>query len=255
MRLAKHLAHSGVASRRASERLIAEGRVTVGGAVMRDPALDVGQSDTIAVDGRLVRGFEPPVVYALNKPVGVLSTASDPDGRPTVVGLLRGERRRLYPVGRLDLDSEGLILLTNDGGLAHALTHPRFEVRKTYVVTVSGGRVSDAALEKLRTGVRLADGLTAPAEVRRLARQIEVTMREGRNRQVRRMCEAVGHPVQRLQRVRFGPLELGRLALGQHRMLSEAEVGALREAAGAGAQGAGPGAATLPARSDRIPPR
>jgi 23S rRNA pseudouridine2605 synthase len=240
MRLGKHLAHAGVASRRASEALIAEGRVTIAGEVVRDPARDVDDGDPIAVDGRLVKGFEAPVVYAVNKPVGVLSTASDPHARPTVVGLLARERRRLYPVGRLDLDSEGLILLTNDGELAHALTHPSFEVPKTYRVSVSGGRVSEATLRALREGVRLDDGMTAPAEVERVrsgaarggaVEELKITIREGRNRQVRRMLDTVGHPVKRLIRVRFGPLALGRLPSGGHRLLSEAEVSALRDAA------------------------
>jgi 23S rRNA pseudouridine2605 synthase len=232
MRLAKHLAHSGVASRRASETLIAQGRVTVGGLVVRDPARDVGEGDQVVVDGRLLDGFQAPVLYALNKPVGVLSTASDPHGRQTVLELIPGESRRLYPVGRLDLDSEGLILLTNDGQLAHQLMHPRFEVPKTYRVWVEGGPVGRGALQALRDGVALQEGLTVPAQVRALGRQrLEVTIREGRNRQVRRMCEAVGHPVTRLRRVRFGPLELGDLASGAHRLLDESEVQALRAAA------------------------
>ncbi len=232
MRLAKHLAHSGVASRRASEALIAQGRVSVGGQVVRDPARDVTGDEVIAVDGRLVAGFEAPAVYALNKPVGVLSTASDPHGRPTVVEMFAHESRRLYPVGRLDLDSEGLLLLTNDGQLAHLLTHPRFEVPKTYRAWVSGGTVREPVLRALRDGVVLEDGSTAPAKVRALGPgQIEITIMEGRNRQVRRMCDAVGHPVTRLRRVRFGPLALGDLSEGKHRLLEAAEVQALRDAA------------------------
>lgn len=222
--------------------------MTVAGEVVRDPAREVGERDPIAVDGHEVKGFESLVVYALNKPLGVLCTTSDPHGRPTVVSLLAKETRRLYPVGRLDLDSEGLILLTNDGQLAYSLTHPRFEVAKTYRVSVRGGPVKQAALEALRSGVRLDDGLTAPAEVELIGGRrasaagagrrgatggtlLAITIREGRNRQVRRMCEAVGHPVQSLTRVRFGPLELGRLASGEHRLLSEREVAALRAAA------------------------
>lgn len=232
MRLAKHLAHSGVASRRACETLIAQGRVTVSGQVVRDPARDVEPRDAITVDGRPVGSPQAPAVYALNKPVGVLSTASDPHGRPTVVQMLDHESRRLYPVGRLDLDSEGLLLLTNDGQLAHRLTHPRFEVPKTYRVWVSGGPVGERSLRALREGLALQDGPTAPAEVSALrAQEIEITIREGRNRQVRRMCDAVGHPVTRLRRVRFGPLALGELAPGEHRLLDAAEVQALRDAA------------------------
>jgi 23S rRNA pseudouridine2605 synthase len=246
MRLAKHLAHAGVASRRAAEGLIAQGRVRVDGEAARDPAREVDEHSRVEVDGRLLTGAEPRVVYVLHKPVGVLSTASDPHGRPTVLELL-GEERRLYPVGRLDADSSGLILLTNDGELAHRLTHPSYEVPKTYRVRVGGGPVGARALTALRTGVELEDGPTAPADVRRLARRgsrsagesggdvLELTIREGRNRQVRRMCEAVGHPVLALQRVAFGPLRLGALEPGAHRRLGEAELRSLREATAASA--------------------
>ncbi len=225
MRLAKHLAHAGVASRRAAERLIAEGRVAVAGQIVTDPARDVVPSDRVEVDGKALAGAEPRVVYALNKPLGVLSTAQDTHGRPTVVELVPAEGLRLYPVGRLDADSSGLILLTNDGELANRLTHPRYEVPKTYLARVAGGRVGEGALRALREGVELEDGLTAPARVRRVrAGEIELTIHEGRNRQVRRMCEAVGHPVLALQRTGFGPLRLGELAPGAHRRLSEAEI-------------------------------
>lgn len=229
MRLAKHLAHSGVASRRGAEAIVGEGRVSVDGQVVLDPALDVGPQSRVAVDGRLLEGPEPRVVYALNKPLGVLSTASDPFERPTVVSLVPSPGLRLYPVGRLDADSGGLILLTNDGELAHKLTHPSFEVAKTYHVTVAGGPVGNRELAVLCEGVELDDGPTAPAEVRRLgADTLEIAIREGRNRQVRRMCEAVGHPVVSLTRVAFGPLRLGDLAPGAWRRLTDAEVGELR---------------------------
>lgn len=242
MRLAKFLAHAGVASRRAAEGLIAEGRVRVGGEVVRDPARDVGEHSGVQVDGRAVHGPEQRVVYALNKPAGVVSTARDPQGRPTVVQLLAHEPRRLYPVGRLDADSEGLILLTNDGELAHRLTHPRFEVEKTYRARVAGAPVSDRALRALREGVRLSDGPAAAARARRLGGDVlEITIREGRNRQVRRMCEAIGHPVLRLERVRFGPLSLGSLASGQHRRLADADVERLRAASGDVAEAGGRG--------------
>jgi 23S rRNA pseudouridine2605 synthase len=232
MRLAKFLAHAGVASRRASEQLIADGRITVGGQVVRDPARDVDERSDVAFDGEPVRGQEPRVVYALHKPAGVVSTASDTHGRPTVTDMVPAERR-LYPVGRLDADSTGLILLTNDGELANRLTHPRYEVPKTYRATLSGPPISDRVLTALREGVRLEDGMTAPARVRRLAgHQLEITIHEGRKRQVRRMCEAVGRPVTSLVRVRFGPLELGDLRSGRARKLNAAE---LRELAGAAA--------------------
>ena len=231
MRLAKHLAHAGVASRRAAEALVAEGRVTVDGEVVRDPARDVTGAETIALDGEtLAAAPKRRAVYALHKPAGVVSSARDTHDRPTVVDLVP-VAARLYPVGRLDADTTGLILLTDDGDLAHRLTHPRFEVSKTYVARVGGGPVSDRALRTLREGVELDDGRTAPAHVRRLRRDVlEVRIHEGRKRQVRRMCEAVGHPVRSLRRVAFGPLALGDLPEGAHRRLSEAEVRRLREA-------------------------
>jgi 23S rRNA pseudouridine2605 synthase len=230
MRLAKYLAHAGVASRRASEAIIAAGRVAVDGAVVTDPARDVDEARDVRVDGRPVRPVSH-VVYALNKPAGVVSTARDPQGRPTVVGLVpSGER--LYPVGRLDADTTGLILLTNDGDLAYRLTHPSFEVPRTYRAHVRHPPVREPALRALREGVELEDGLTAPAHVRRIAAdRLELTIHEGRKHQVRRMCEAVGHPVRALERVAFGPLRLGGLEPGEHRPLSPAEVERLRSLA------------------------
>jgi 23S rRNA pseudouridine2605 synthase len=232
MRLAKYLAHSGVASRRSAEKLIANGRVTVAGSVVTDPARDVDESSGVAVDGGAVAP-EPREVYALNKPAGVMSTAHDPGGHPTVVSLVPSSRR-LYPVGRLDADSTGLILLTNDGELANLLMHPRYGVQKTYVARVTPTPISESALRRLREGVSLEDGPTSPAKVRRLApARFEITIGEGRNRQVRRMVEAVGHRVASLERVAFGPLRLQGLAAGKHRRLSAAEVERLRQAAGA----------------------
>jgi 23S rRNA pseudouridine2605 synthase len=229
MRLAKHLAHAGVASRRAAEGLIAEGRVAVDGEVVTDPARNVARGDRVAVDGQVLAGAEPKVVYAVHKPLGVVSTARDNHGRATVVELVPARGLRLYPVGRLDVDSSGLILLTNDGELANRLTHPRYEVPKTYLARVGSGRVGDRALRALRDGVELEDGLTAPAHAHRVeADLVELTIHEGRNRQVRRMCEAVGHPVLALERVGYGPLRLDGLAPGGYRRLGEAEVGRLR---------------------------
>ena len=229
MRLAKYLAHAGVASRRAAEGLIAEGRVRVDGATVTDPARDVGEASRVDVDGEPLRGPERRVVYAVHKPLGVVSTARDTHGRPTVVGLVPAKGLRLYPIGRLDAESSGLILLSNDGEPANRLTHPRFEVPKTYVATLAGGPISDAALSRLRAGVELEDGLTAPARVRRRGeREIEITIHEGRKRQVRRMCEAVGHRVTALRRTAFGPLRLGTLAPGEHRLLRAEEVERLR---------------------------
>ena len=230
MRLAKHLAHAGVASRRAAEGLIGEGRVTVDGEVVRDPARDVTGDEAITVDGEAIRAPGARVVYALNKPAGVVSTARDTHGRRTVVDLVPSSQR-LYPVGRLDADTTGLILLTNDGDLAYALTHPRFEVPRTYRARVER-RPGERALRALRQGVELDDGRTAPARVRLVgAHELELTIREGRKRQVRRMCEAVGHRVVALQRIAFGPLRLGDLRPGHHRRLTAAEVERLRRAA------------------------
>jgi 23S rRNA pseudouridine2605 synthase len=230
MRLAKHLAHAGVASRRASEALVADGRVTVNGTVVTDPARDVTGEEAIAVDGEAVRAPGARVVYALHKPAGVVSTAADTHGRRTVVDLVPAGHR-LYPVGRLDADTTGLILLTNDGDLAYALTHPRFEVPRTYRARVEG-RPGERALQALRAGVELDDGRTAPAQVRLLGpHELELTIHEGRKRQVRRMCEAVGHRVVELRRVAFGPLRLGDLGAGRHRRLTAAEVERLRKAA------------------------
>lgn len=227
MRLVKHLAHAGIASRRAVELVIADGRVTIDGEVVTDPARDVTGDEAIAVDGQAVRGEGPRVVYALHKPAGVVSTAHDTHGRRTVVDLVPS-RQRLYPVGRLDADTTGLILLTNDGALAHALTHPSFEVPKTYRARVAG-RPDERALRALREGVELDDGRTAPARVRRLGtHELELTIHEGRKRQVRRMLEAVGHRVVSLRRVAFGPLRLGDLEPGRHRRLTSAEVARLR---------------------------
>ena len=231
MRLAKFLAHAGVASRRASEQLVFDGRVTVAGEVVRDPARDVDGSEGIEVDGQPARAWKGDrAVYAVNKPVGVVSTAADTHGRPTVVSLVPSTRR-LYPVGRLDANTTGLILLTDDGPLAHQLTHPSFEVPRVYRATVRRPPVREAALRQLREGVELDDGRTAPARVRRLAADsVELTIHEGRKRQVRRMLDAVGHPVKALERVAFGPLGLRGLELGAHRRLTAAEIERLRRA-------------------------
>jgi 23S rRNA pseudouridine2605 synthase len=225
MRLAKYLAHAGVASRRSAERLIADGKVRVGGEVVTDPARDVGDDSKVEVEGRPIKP-EPREVWAVNKPKGVVSTAREPGKRRAVTQLVESERR-LYPVGRLDADSTGLLLLTNDGELANRLTHPRYGVRKTYLVELDHPP-SEADLERLRTGVDLEDGRTAPAEVERLGeREIEITIREGRKRQVRRMAEAVGNQVNELTRIRVGSLELGDLRRGEARRLDRREIDAL----------------------------
>lgn len=241
MRLGKYLAHAGVASRRAAEQIVFDGRVTVDGEAVSDPARDVGDDSDVRVDGRPVRAEgHPRLVYAVHKPPGVVSTARDPQGRPTVVGLVSSSER-LFPVGRLDVDTTGLILLTNDGELANLLTHPRYGVHKTYRVTVANPPVRTEALEALTKGVELDDGPASAVRARRLAPdRFEVVMREGRKRQVRRMAEAVGHRIRHLERVAFGPLRLGTLEPGEHRRLKTAEIESLRRAAGAG-EGRRPG--------------
>lgn len=228
MRLVKFLAHGGVASRRRAEEIIGKGVVTVGGEVVTDPARDVGESDDVRVKGEPVV-VEVREVWAVNKPAGVVSTAREPGARRPVVDLVE-TKARLYPVGRLDADSTGLLLLTNDGELANQLTHPRYEVPKTYAARLRSG-IGDRELERLRSGIQLEDGPTGPAEVRRLSdHEIEITLREGRNRQVRRMLEAVGNEVVDLQRVKFGPLALDDLQPGSARRLSEREIDELRDA-------------------------
>ncbi|MDP2710131.1 MAG: pseudouridine synthase [Solirubrobacteraceae bacterium] len=229
MRLAKFLAHAGVASRRGAEEIIRAGRVSIAGTTVIDPARDVDVDSGVAVDGRFLEGPEERMVFLLNKPSGVLSTAADAYGRRTVVDLVPARGARLYPVGRLDADSTGLILVTNDGDLAQRLTHPSFEVPRTYRAVVHPVPVGERALRSLREGVELEDGRTAPAKARQLKPGVlELTIHEGRNHQVKRMCEAVGHRVRTLQRIRFGPLRLDDLAEGAHRQLRAAEVETLR---------------------------
>jgi 23S rRNA pseudouridine2605 synthase len=232
VRLAKYIAHCGIASRRRAERIVASGRVTVDGARVVDPARDVDERNEVAVDGKPITP-ERNEHYVLNKPAGVVSTAHDPEGRPKVTDLVESDAR-LYPVGRLDADTSGLILLTNDGELANRLMHPSFEVEKAYRAKVAGS-VGRAALRLLRSGVELEDGRTAPATVKVTdhapgSTVLEFVIHEGRKRQLRRMCEAVGHPVIELRRVRFGPLRLGRLAPGGSRRLRPEEVERLRSA-------------------------
>ena len=245
-RLQKILSQAGIASRRAAEQLIADGRVSVNGTTVTamGTKADLG-ADDIRVDGRRIKAAERSRYILLNKPSGVVSTRSDPQRRRTVVDLLRGVHEYVYPVGRLDYDTEGLLLLTNDGDLAATLMHPRHGVDRTYEVKVAG-MPDDDALMRLRTGIPLDGRRTLPAEVsvvnkgrpsaalgagRRQVGVLLMTIREGRNRQVRRMCEAVGHPVRELRRTRIGPIQDRRLKLGQWRELSDDEVNALRKSA------------------------
>ncbi|WP_347491475.1 pseudouridine synthase [Desulfoscipio sp. XC116] len=235
-RLHKFMARSGVASRRGSEELIAQGKVRVNGKSVALPGLKIDPlRDRVEVDGRPVRKPEKKVYLLVYKPTGYVSTVSDPKGRRKVIDLLSGIKQRVYPAGRLDYDSEGLLLLTNDGELTYALTHPRHEIPKTYQALVLG--VPDKnKLDELAGGVTLQDGPTAPAGVRLLKNKgdralLEITIHEGRNRQVRRMCEHIGHPVLGLRRVGIGPLKIGDLQRGRFRHLTIREVKMLMKAA------------------------
>jgi pseudouridine synthase len=229
VRLNAYLSRAGVASRRRADELIAAGRVTVNGAPGQ-LSTRVGPTDVVEVDGHRVE-LEPLAYVLLHKPAGVVTTAKDPQGRPTVVGLV-DHAVHVVPVGRLDADTTGALLLTNDGPLAHRLAHPRYGVEKVYEVEVAGVPAKDA-LETLRAGVALYDGRTAPAQARVLRRRrettlLELALHEGRKHQVKRMCEAVGHPVRRLHRSRYAALELRGLAPGEWRELTRAEVESLR---------------------------
>jgi 23S rRNA pseudouridine2605 synthase len=227
VRLNAFLARAGVASRRRADALIKAGRVTVNGAPGQLNTV-VGAHDTVAVDGEEVARQRLAYVL-LHKPAGVVTTASDPQGRRTVVDLVPSEPR-VVPVGRLDVDTTGALLLTNDGPLAHRLAHPRYGVEKTYVADVDG-EPDDAALTALRDGIELEDGRTAPARARRLAPgRVELVLHEGRNRQVKRMLEAVGHPVLRLHRSGYAGLTLGGLEPGSYRELEPSEVKQLARA-------------------------
>jgi 23S rRNA pseudouridine2605 synthase len=235
-RLQKLLAQAGIASRRAAEELIRAGRVTVNGRVVTELGAKADSAtDDVRLDGERIHGERRRVVL-LHKPPAVMTTLSDPEGRPTVRDYLAGVAERVFPVGRLDFQSSGLLLLTNDGELAARLLHPRYRIPRTYRVKIHG-HPSDATLARLRRGVRLDDGVTGPSQVdveRLLPAKawLRITIREGKKREIRRMCETVGHLVDKLVRVRFGPIELGRLPPGRWRALADQEVDALRVAVG-----------------------
>ena len=238
VRLQKVIADAGVASRRKAEELIRQGRVTVNGRVASEMGRKVDPArDHVKVDGRHLKPAAPKAYVMLNKPRGVLTTLEGPgvEGRLTAQQFLRGVKQRVFPVGRLDYDAEGLLLLTNDGGLAQRLVHPRYHIPKTYLVKVKGV-LDDAQIRTLESGVRLEDGLTSPALVRKARKTeenswIELTIFEGRTHQVKRMLETVGHPVLKLKRLRFGPLKLGPLPPGEYRFLTDAEIHHLRAVA------------------------
>lgn len=231
MRLQKYMAECGVASRRKAEEMIAEGRVTVNGVKITEMGVQVEESDEVRVDGQAIRPEAEKRYVMYHKPAGEVTTVSDPEGRRCVLDHFRDYPVRLYPVGRLDYDSEGLLLLTNDGALTERMLHPSHQVDKTYLARVTGSVTMDE-VRMLRAGVMLDDHKTAPAKVRVIKLEAEatvvlVTIHEGRNRQVRRMFEETGHQVTQLRRVRFGPLDLGDLPRGKWRELTAEEVRSL----------------------------
>lgn len=236
-RLQKFMAEAGVASRRACEELIRQGRVTVNGETASLGRSVEPEQDRVELDGKPVQKEQRRTVILLYKPRGVVSTSSDPEGRRTVQDYFREIPERLYNVGRLDLNSEGLLLMTNDGALANRLTHPRYGVEKTYYA-VCDGKLTASEAARLTNGVELEDGVTTPARVDAVRTtqcgdtSFLITIHEGRNRQIRRMLEAVGHRTLRLKRERFGPLSLGTLAPGEWRKLSDEEIKKLENALG-----------------------
>lgn len=237
-RLQKIISQAGIASRRAAEKMIQEGRVTLDGQVVTELGVRADAAvAVITVDGKPIHAAEEHVYFMLNKPKGYLSTAKDERGRQTVLDLLSDVKERVYPVGRLDNNTEGLLLLTNDGSLMNALLHPRYEIYKTYVARVSG-MITEEKLDALRRGIQLEDGMTAPAEARVLEQEprgltkVEVIIHEGRNRQVRRMFTAIGCDVKALKRTEFAGLNLSGLHRGQYRLLTAAELVHLRTLAG-----------------------
>ncbi len=225
------MAHAGIASRRKSEEIIKQGKVKVNGHVITQMGFKVSESDKVEVDGKLIESKEKRVYYAVNKPINVITTTDDQFDRDTVLDLI-DVKQRVYPVGRLDFDSSGLLLITNDGELTNILIHPSYEVWKKYIVEINSF-VSDNHIEKLSNGVVLEDGLTAPAELKVLKRskrysKIEVNIREGKNRQIRRMFKHFGYEVTSLHRTEFGPISLNNLESGQYRKLTKNEIRLLK---------------------------
>lgn len=232
-RLQKFLAHCGVASRRKAEEYITGGKVRVNGKIVTELGTSVSPGDKVEVDGKPVSLEKRKVYIMLHKPRGYVTTVNDPEGRKTVLSLIQGVDERIYPVGRLDYDSSGLLLLTNDGELAHKMTHPGFEVVKVYIATVEG-HPSLESLNKLSGGIRIDGYMTAPALVKVLESykdrtKLEITIHEGKNRQVRKMCEAIGHPVIRLKRVAYAGLSLEGLKPGEWRYITKTEINKLTE--------------------------
>jgi pseudouridine synthase len=233
IRLQKIIANAGLASRREAERLIQDGQVTVNGKVILELGTKVDPEQChIKVRGQLIRLRTKRVYLALHKPAGIVTTLKDPQGRPTVISLIHGIRERVAPVGRLDYNTEGLLLLTNDGELIHAVTHPRHHIPKVYRVKVKG-KPTGEQLKKLRQGIKLHDGVTSPADIKKIKyfpanTYLEVTIYEGKKRQIRRMFERIGHPVIKLKRIQVGPILLGDLRVGKFRKLDGWEVARLK---------------------------
>lgn len=234
IRLQKFMANSGVASRRASEKMIEEGRVKVNGVTIMEQGVSIDpDKDLVEVDGVSVHGAASQVYILLNKPTGFVTTSKDQFGRPTVIDLLKDFETRVYPVGRLDYQTSGLLILTNDGDLTLKLTHPKHEIFKTYVATVEG-EIESSSLEQLRKGIDIGDFITSPAQVTLIKGTskeslVKIAIREGKYRQVRRMFEAIGHPVIELQRTDIGELNLSGLREGQWRYLTEKEIQYLKD--------------------------
>jgi 23S rRNA pseudouridine2605 synthase len=237
MRLAKYLAEAGVTSRRKAEELIVQGRVRVNGLVAQEKGCIINPGfDRVEFDGRIITREEK-IYILLNKPAGYISSVSDPQGRPTVVDLLKDIKLRVYPVGRLDFDTEGLLLLSNDGDFTNLMIHPRYEITKTYQALVAG-KPGEESLRRLQEGIQLEDGITAPAQVNVLKAYkdktlLEIKIHEGRKRQIKRMCLAIGYPVLSLKRTAFGLLKLQGVAPGKYRFLTPSEVNRLKQQAGA----------------------
>jgi len=235
IRLHKYMAESGVASRRKCEELIAMGRVEVDGKKVTEPGMKISGNEEIKVDGRVIRHEQKKVYILLNKPVGYISSARDQFSRKTVLDLTEGIKERIYPVGRLDYDTSGLIILTNDGELTNMLTHPRHEIHKVYRAVISG-RLKDEDKEKLEMGVVIDNYKTAPAKIKLIEKSgpnsvVEIAIHEGRNRQVRKMFESLGYAVLKLKRIAIGPIMLGDLEEGKWRHLSKQEIETLRKSA------------------------
>jgi 23S rRNA pseudouridine2605 synthase len=233
LRLQKFMAKSGLGSRRACEEIIKQGRVEVNGKIINKMGMSVNpEKDRIKVDGELIQISTEKIYILMNKPTGVITTVNDPFNRPTVIDMLKSVKERVFPVGRLDKDTEGLLILTNDGSLTYKITHPKYEIQKTYVAHLSG-RVNKDKLMILQNGVKLEDGITAPANIKVLLVKndytiLQIKIHEGRNRQIRRMCKAIGHPLLYLKRTRIGNIDLQDLNVGEWRYMTKQEINYLK---------------------------